>query len=306
MNKELFSVNIEGEVYNYIQDQNESSVDGFIVKIKDNQKELVNESTGFYRQLLTKAMETENLREIIVLTVTSKGMVPLTGIFSTDGDKIDFILTKEPNIGQYIANYLGDKGIQSEKINSLQFIKENKDTPYSELLKFYYNPKSVDDTGFELNGSPIKYGEIVLIDNVQSLIQQHENLQGGKLDKLNVNQIKLTLYKDGPKLSASIGAGLLIDENGETVSSLKYYCIDEIEGDYETFKQQCELEDLYIFALDANKQIDQRPHKKESIIADCVRLVENEMKENNEPYKENIGVGFLMEALKNNLVTKGE
>lgn len=310
----LLNAIVHGEIYNYINYETEdkskpqTSVDGLIIKVTSENKEQLISATGFYRDLIKPLIEDENnsINQIVILSVTTKGMAKLTGFFFDNGeDKMELSLTREPNIVKYYQSYIADKNVQSENINTLEFLANeiNPNKNFFNILKYYYSPTSVEDIGFEIDGIPLKYGQTVIINNVQSLVNKHENLKGGKLDILDVDKIELKIYEDGPKLMSSIGKGLLYDQNGDIITSLKYYCIEEIEGDYAEFEKQCQLKDLHIFALRANEDINKRPHKKESIIADCIQRYEREMEENSKPHYETIGVGFLLESINENLVT---
>lgn len=311
MTRKLLSETINDKSYAYInygiESKSTTSVDGLIVPINSEIKKQLITVTGFYRDLLEPLLKDENnsINQIVILSVTTTGMAKLTGFFFDNGnDEMELSLTKEPNIVRYFEKYIQGKNVPCQSINSLRFLKtQTNPRNFSTLLKYYYNPKSVDDIGFEIDGQPLHYGQTVFINNVQSLIEKYDNLKQGKLGLLNVNKIELNIYPDGPKIMSSIGEGLLYDQNDEIVSSLKYYCIEEIEGDFEEFSNQCEMESIHICALQANEEINKRPHKKDSIIQECVQRIERELKENKEPYYETIGIGFLLASIKENLVT---
>ena len=318
MTAQLVKKELNGKIYNYINygdvPANEllpsTSVDGLIVQINDESRNKLNTVGGFYRELLTPLIEDENMSitRLVILSVTSVGMSQMVGYFFDDGsDDMKISWTKEPKIATYYEKHLKDKKVSYLNINTLDFLdeQENKESKFFNILNYYYNPISADDTGIQVNGQIVKYGETVIINDVQKMVEKHSNLKKSNLDLLNVNKIELQIYKDGPKLMGTIGDGLLFKEDGSLVSSIEdyYYSYEyDDEKEFDLFLKEHCLEYLHEFAIEANEEINKNPDNKETIIDKTIKKYELERKEDNEPVRQMIGLNFLLSCIKEDLV----
>lgn len=306
---------VQGKTYNYIQyaegDEKISSVVGFIVPIDSNSKKKLLNTGGFYRDLTIPLFKDEQgkIKRIVILSVTGVGMKTLTGFFFDDEtNDMEVNWTTEPKIGPFYSRNIKDKGVDFETINTLEFLANETDTSkkfFEILTSNYYNPISIEDTGVKVNGEIVKYGQTVMINDVQTIVQKIEHLKDGNLGKLNVDKIELTLYKDGLKLMGTIGDGKLINKDGKVITVIEdNYASYANEGQsFEEFINEYNFELIENTAYSINEGIKRRPHRKESIMEDYISIYEKHLKESSEPMSEMIGLNFLLACIKENLVT---
>lgn len=83
MTLKLKTINVQGLTFQYIfygENKNpKTSVDGLVIPVNKQTKEMLNTSGGFYKELL--APLNDETKRIIVLNVTSIGMKTVTAFF---------------------------------------------------------------------------------------------------------------------------------------------------------------------------------------------------------------------------------
>lgn len=310
MTAELNEINVRGVTYQYIdygkENDVKTSVDGLVIPINYETREKLLDVGGFYRDLLTPLSEDETVSKIVVLSVTERGMSQLIGFFFDNGeDDMKTSWTKEPNIVKHYENHIKRKGITYENINTLKFLKaegekENTNEKYFIILDNYYNPISADDTGINIDGKVVQYGETLIIKDFQRMIDKHSNLKDSNLDKLKVDKIELDVYEDGPGFMGTIGDGKLYNQEGRVITSIEdyyYSFVDDDKEGYEAFLKEYQLDLLHTFASRANERINVHPEQKESIVNEYINQYEREMKEDNEPASQMIGLNLLLSCI---------
>lgn len=310
MSAKLKEANVNGTTYQYINysEDNEikTSVDGLIIPVGSNRDKLLNVG-GFYRDLLTPLSEDDTVKRIVVLSVTERGMSQLTGFFFDNG-KADMKVswTKEPKIAKYYENHIKEKSIEYENINSLEFLQESSgDEKYLSILRNYYNPISADDTGINIDGEVVQYGETLIINDFQKMIDKHSSLKGSNLDTLNIDKIELDVYEDGPRLMGTIGSGKLYNKEGRLITNIEdyyYSYVDEKEVSYEEFLNEYKMDLLHELALKINKKIKACPEQKENIMNGYMTQYEKELEEDNQPATQMIGLNLLLSCIEEGLV----
>lgn len=317
MTAKLMQKVVQEKTYNYIQypegDERISSVVGFIIPINIDAREKMMNTGGFYRDLTSPLFKDENqkIKRVVILSVTIKGMISLTGFFFDDGSKdMQVSWTKEPKIGTFYTNrIIKGKGIEFETINTLEFLSNETDTTkkfFAILDKNYYNPNSPNDTGIAINGENVEYGSTLIINDVQTFIEKFPSLKEGNLYKLNVDKFELKINENGPGLMGTIGSGMLIKKDGSVITVIEdYYSRYAEEGQsFEDFKNEHIMEDLENTAYEINDYITKRPHKKSEIMKEYLFKYDRERKEEAEPVSEMIGLNFLLACIEENLVKR--
>ena len=314
-NAKLEQINVGGVTFQYINyndDEKHSSVAGLIAPITPESRKQILNVGGFWRDMLEPLRNDESIHRIVILSATEKGMKRIIGFFFDNNQPpFEVTWTKEPNVVQYYEKHLKDRDIPYENINTLSFlqaIEQDKEhnEKYFYLLDHYYNPVRPDDTGLHVGDDMIRYGQNITIKNLQSVVQQYDNLKNGVLGKLKVDTLKLKIHENGPHLFGTIADGTSYREDGRVVTNIEDYYYTHEDGNYKSFEEflkHHEIETIHYCAYQANERINRRPHKKDDIIAECNREIDAELRENNEPYNQMIGLNLLLVCIKENLVS---
>lgn len=315
---EIKTVEVQGKELQYIDFKDKThkspntSVDGLVVKINKETKDKMLDTGGLYRDLLTPLTQHESIDKVIILTVTTKGMICLTGYyFESQNVIVDCTLAKEPSLAFHYKFHLDQKEVPYENINSLEFMKVSNNN-YSYLLDNYYSPTCVNDSGIVMNGEIIPYGSNLVIENFGKLVEKFPKLKESPIGKLNADKLILKMH-NSPRIAGIVGLAEVVTKEGHKVSDLESYYVnyhhssreEENKDNFEDFKEMIIIDHIHSEALSANKQIDRRPKMKEEFIQKAVKNHEQFVNENNDPVKEYVQLDVLLEAIKLNLVKKG-
>lgn len=319
MNSKLKQTEVRGLTYQYIDygsdSEIKSSVEGLIIPINSEVRESLLDVGGFYRDLLTPLSEDESVNRIVILSATEKSMSQMVGFFFDNGEEdLKVSWTKEPRIVSYYEGHVEKKNISYENINTLEFLqqedaKEVTNEKYFSILDDYYNPVSADDTGIHIDGKAVQYGETVTINNFKKMLDKFESLKESNLGKLNVDKIVLPIYESGPRFMGTIGSGEIYNEEGRVITNIESYYysyVSDSEEDYDRFLEEYKIGMLHEFALRINRRLRSRPNEKERIMKQYMEEYERELKENDEPVSEMIGLSILLECINEGLVTVKE
>jgi len=310
MTLKLKTINVQGLTFQYIfYGENESpktSVDGLVIPVNEKLLQQLSTMGGFYKQLLTPLF-TNEVKQITILSSTTKGMTTKTGFFfDDDSENPQVSWTTEPTIICHFKKYLENKNIPYHYVNSLELLSslENPNHKYFKILDDYYNPISASDTGLYFKGKMINYGDKIIINDLKKLIEKYENLQDNHLDKLKVNKIELTINENGPGFFGQIGEGKIYNDENTPISNLYcYYTLSNQKEKFEEFKQKYENDSLYEYVTKMNEAIKRNPNEKESIVKEYLEDYQNDMTEDNDPFLQPVTLSVLISSLEENLVS---
>lgn len=310
-NSTIETIEVAGKEYKYLQyPDNKSSVNGLVITITPEVRENMLGVGGFYRDILEPLSKDDSIEEVVILTVTERGMKHLTGFFFPNGEKIKTSWVGEYNIAKHYADHLDKKNVPFEIINSLEYLKNNPKEEYLQILTDYEEPKTEDDTGIHLDGEVIPYGETVVIKDVQKMVEKYPNLAEGVMGKLNVDNIQLKINENGLGLFNIIGSGTLYQKDGTVITVEEgyfhtYYEKEENET-FEEYEKQADIERIHYHAEKANQRLTRGYFSKERIMVECIEGIEKDRKEIQEPVGELIEISYLLAAIEMGLVTKGK
>lgn len=310
------TITINDTDYQYIDypsDVQRSSVAGLIIPITSDVREKLLDVGGFYRDMLAPLRKDDTIKRIIILSVTEKGMEKITGFHFDNGndEALQTSWTKEPNIAHYYAKHVDKKNISFEPINSLVFIKENPHEKFTNMLDHYYSPTRVDDTGIYIGDTMLHYGETVTIQPIEKLIKRYPHLEKSTFGQLSIDKCNLTINEKGPSLMGSIGSGPIYTKDGRIVSSLEDYYYryikkedDNVFDTFESFKTAEEIDIIHGHAQRANRTLSQGHRNPENVMQKCFDDIERDWVDVNNPSTEIIGLGLLLGAIEQGVVTR--
>lgn len=206
----------------------------------------------------------------------------------------------------HYKKHLDKKEIAYSNINSLDFLSklnQNDNLQYFNILDYYYNPISINDTGIYLkNEKMINYGQKITITNFKKIIDKHPSLKNGRLDKLNAHEMELFVNEKGLGFNNGIAEGKAYDEKGNLITNIyDYYILSNQQEDFITFFDNDKKELAHMYALKINKKINSS--NKNEIINKYSKEYQEELDESLEPAYILITLDVLMSSIEENLVS---
>lgn len=309
---------INGETYKYIEYKKEgdlplTSVDGMVIILDEETKCKLSGFGGFYRDLMSPLLgvESDSIVRLVALSSTTPGMNQLTGFFfETDTEKMMVSWTAEPRIVEHIYRRILKEDVSISVINSLDFLEDldESNSKFSKILDNYYSPLCVDDTGLYIDGVMINYGDQLVIKKLQQAIENNPRLRSKNILRMKVDSIELTVNENGIGTNGIIGSGISKKKCGSTISSIESYYYNFVSNETSTASDY-----LKFLKENHDETIEHLEEKKERMIKDnrmpeeeILTKISEEYKkgvlEDNETSVELIGLGFLLECIKDGLV----
>lgn len=270
-------INIQEKTYSYIDYNNgkdngkDNSVRGIIVDVNPDVREKLEDTGGFYGQLLEPIItdKKNQIKKLVMLSLTGKGMGVITGFYYTGDDDFKTIdmYTTEPSIPKFMTDKLIKEGVDVQVINTLAYLKENPDCDFNRYLRDYYSPKTIDDTGLYLGAKMIDYNIKLEVVDVEGLIKEF-NLKHSTIAILKPARIIIKVNPNGPGMYNTIGS-MRFERDGKLITYMENYYMNEIygeggntkESDIEGFKAYIEnskINTIHEYALRINKTLSPR------------------------------------------------
>lgn len=300
----LEQVEIRGTVYNYIKSEEVGTATGIIIAVNEKVRDKLLEFTGFIRDMFNPLFKDETIEKIVILSSTIKGMIKKAGVFFINSNgEMKKTLTNENSFVNYLKKQLKEKKIPYETINSLKFlksesIKNNPNEEYFKILNNYYNPQSVNDTGFYVEGKMIEYGSTVLIKNLKSLVTQYDSLKDGTFNVPHSDQVILKINNNGVLSMGFIGEGTIRTNLGVNVTELEKWYKTDFEGPHEETLEKCKISLLHEYALIINESLNNGESLEEASKM-YLKMYEDDLVEYSNPLNVLIPVNLLLVSIQN-------